>query len=175
MFREMLDRQTPRISKHQDCRPGLPAGLRLAITLRFLATGDSYHRLAFSFRVSHSTISLLVREVCREIVNEYKDEVLAMPTAPDGWKEIASLFSRRWNYHHCLGAIDGKRIRTKKPKQSGSAYYNYKKVQVGKDQEKAQSEKDSHSKNRGGKKPNQQSGTYTMKTFRKPNEQLFSQ
>ena len=28
----------------------------------------------------------------------------------------------------------------------------YKKVQVGKDQEKAQSEKDSHSKNRGGKK-----------------------
>ena len=30
----------------------------------------------------------------------------------------------------------------------------YEKVQVGKDQEKAQSEKDSHSKNRGGKKPN---------------------
>ena len=29
-----------------------------------------------------------------------------------------------------------------------------KKVQVGKDQEKAQSEKDWHSKNRGGKKPN---------------------
>ena len=31
---------------------------------------------------------------------------------------------------------------------------NFTKVQVGKDQEKAQSEKDSHSKNRGGKKPN---------------------
>ena len=30
----------------------------------------------------------------------------------------------------------------------------FKKVQVGKDQEKAQSEKDSHSKNRGGKKHN---------------------
>ena len=30
----------------------------------------------------------------------------------------------------------------------------FEKVQVGKDQEKAQSEKDSHSKNRGGKKPN---------------------
>ena len=36
-----------------------------------------------------------------------------------------------------------------------------KKVQVSKDQEKAQSERDSHSKNRGGKKP--KSGTYTMK------------
>ena len=31
---------------------------------------------------------------------------------------------------------------------------SYEKVQVGKDQEKAQSEKDSHSKNRGGEKPN---------------------
>ena len=58
-----------------------------------------------------------------------------------------------------------------------------KKVQVGKDQEKAQSEKDSHSKNQDEKKKkkkkkkktNQQSGTYTMKTFSKPNEQLFSQ
>ena len=31
---------------------------------------------------------------------------------------------------------------------------NINKVQAGKDQEKAQSEKDSHSKNQGGKKPN---------------------
>ena len=35
-----------------------------------------------------------------------------------------------------------------------STYDQLKKVQVGKDQEKAQLEKDSHSKNRGGKKPN---------------------
>ena len=41
-------------------------------------------------------------------------------------------------------------------KNYGSLYLarNDRKVQVGKDQEKAQSEKDSHSKNRGGKKPN---------------------
>ena len=56
---------------------------------------------------------------------------------------------------------------------TGSGEEDFEKVQVGKDQEKAQSEKDSHSKNRGGKKPNQQTGTDTKKTFRKPNEQLF--
>ena len=39
-------------------------------------------------------------------------------------------------------------------RSSGFAAKSDKKVQVGKDQEKAQSEKDSHSKNRGGKKPN---------------------
>ena len=52
---------------------------------------------------------------------------------------------------------------------------NYKKVQVGNDQEKVQSEKDSRSKNRGGKKLNEQSGTYIMKTYRRSNELLFSQ
>ena len=34
--------------------------------------------------------------------------------------------------------------------------------------------KDSHFKNRSGKKLNLESGTYVMKTCRKPNEQLFS-
>ena len=47
-------------------------------------------------------------------------------------------------------------------------------IQVGKDQKKVQSEKDSHSKNRGEKK------TLTIRylyheTYRLPNEQLFSQ
>ena len=49
------------------------------------------------------------------------------------------------------------------------------KVQVGKDQEKAQSEKDSHSKNRGGKKTKPTIRYLYHETYRKPNEQLFSQ
>ena len=50
-----------------------------------------------------------------------------------------------------------------------------KKVQVGKDQEKAQPEKDSHSKNRGGKKTKLTIRYLYHETYRKPNEQLFSQ
>ena len=49
-----------------------------------------------------------------------------------------------------------------------------KKVQVGKDQEKAQSEKDSHSKHRGGKKTKPTIRYLYHETYRKPNEQLFS-
>ena len=51
----------------------------------------------------------------------------------------------------------------------------HEKVQVGKDQEKAQSEKDSHSKNRGGKKTKLTVRYLYHETYRKPNEQLFSQ
>ena len=50
-----------------------------------------------------------------------------------------------------------------------------KKVQVGKDQEKAQSEKDSHSKNRDGEKTKLTIRYLYHETYRKPNEQLFSQ
>ena len=54
---------------------------------------------------------------------------------------------------------------------------NGKKIQVVNDQEKAQSEKKSHSKNRSGKTHlNLQLHvrTYTKKTYRKPSEQLLS-
>ena len=59
MFYEILQRLSPRITKMDtNWRKALPPGLKLAITLRFLASGDSYHGLAFSFRVPHNTISL---------------------------------------------------------------------------------------------------------------------
>ena len=47
-----------------------------------------------------------------------------------------------------LSGLLGKPCKERHEKQKS------KKVQVGKDQEKAQPERDSHSKNRGGKKPN---------------------
>ena len=50
-----------------------------------------------------------------------------------------------------------------------------KKAQIGKDHEKAQSEKDSHTKNRDGKKLNKQSSIYTTKTYRQSNGLIFSQ
>ena len=55
-------------------------------------------------------------------------------------------FESDFQESHCLVHIDIEDL--------DKSISGYKKVQVGKDQEKAQSEKDSHSKNRGGKKPN---------------------
>ena len=51
---------------------------------------------------------------------------------------------------------------------------HHRNVQVGNDQEMAQSERKSHSINRGvGKKTKITPSTYTKKTYRKPSEQLF--
>ena len=40
---------------------------RLPLTLRFLATGETYRSLSFQFRISRSAISYIVQEVCEAI------------------------------------------------------------------------------------------------------------
>ena len=126
-FREILDRIEPRIKK-KGCnfRKPLSPGIKLAITLRYLASGDSYHSLMYGFRVAHNTISSVVRDVCEAIIAEFAEEMIPTPSTAEGWKKIADDFGKRWNFHHCLGALDGKHVAMQCPKNAGSVYYNYK-------------------------------------------------
>ncbi len=39
---------------------------------------------------------------------------------------VANQMSRKWQYHHCLGAIDGKHVAIRKPMKAGYYYFNYK-------------------------------------------------
>jgi hypothetical protein len=90
LFQDLVDRLTPIITKKDTWfQKALPPGIKVAITLRHLATGDSYHSLMYSFRVAHNTISYMVKKVCEAIVAEYSEEVLNIPTAPDEWRGAA--------------------------------------------------------------------------------------
>merc|ERR1712055_890818 len=71
--------------------------------------------------------SLIDREVTMSIVEEYKKEVMPVPTTTQEWKAISDLFQKRWNVPHAIGALDGKHIAIKKLHSSGSYYFNYKK------------------------------------------------
>ena len=127
MFEEILERVRPRITRQTiNWRLPIEPGLRLAITLQFLARGDSYPSLALLFRVHRTTIGKIIHDTCDAIIDEFMDEAIKMPTTPEGWKEIARGFSVRWNFEHTVGAIDGKHIRITAPSHSGSYYFNYK-------------------------------------------------
>ena len=72
LFHEVLARVGPRITKQDTFRRrALEPGLKLAITLRYLGTGNSYMSLQYGFRVAFNTISILVIEVCQAIIDEY--------------------------------------------------------------------------------------------------------
>lgn len=59
MFDELLTRVGPRISKPDTSyRKALEPGMKLAVTLRHLTSGDTYSSVKFDFRVPHNTMSL---------------------------------------------------------------------------------------------------------------------
>ncbi|XP_041366800.1 putative nuclease HARBI1 [Gigantopelta aegis] len=100
--------------------------MKLAITLRHLATEIPIATLQYEFRVARNTICLLVKEVCDALVMELKNEVIVCPVDRGTWEEVAEEFLMRWNVPHAYGALDGKRVAIRKPPKTGTMYYNYK-------------------------------------------------
>ena len=101
-------------------------GLKLAVTLRHLSTGESYTSLQYQWRVGRTTIIKFVPKVCKAILREFQKEYLICPTVTEEWKSIEEKFRNRWNVPHTVGALDGKHIAIRKPWKSGSKYFNYK-------------------------------------------------
>ena len=104
-------------------RAPISVGEKLALTIRYLATGESYTSLSCQFRVGRSTISKFLPEVCRAIQDEFTREYLRCLITPDEWKELETEFRIRWNVPYALGALDGKHVALK---NSGALYHNYK-------------------------------------------------
>ncbi|XP_066969148.1 uncharacterized protein [Macrobrachium rosenbergii] len=127
LFNKIVEQVTPYIQKKvKFWRKPIEPGLRVAITLRFLATGDSYKSLQYSFWVAHNTISYIVPVTCRVIVAAFGDEELQVPHTPEAWQEVARGFEEQWNFPHIFGAVDGKHIRLCNPPRGGTHYFNCK-------------------------------------------------
>lgn len=73
-----------------------------------------------------STISSIVNETMEVLWVKLQPLHMPIPTK-DNFLKIAQRFYDKWHIPHCLGAVDGRHIRIKKPAKSGSLYYNYKK------------------------------------------------
>ena len=107
-------------------RDPVSPGVKSAVTLRYLATGDSYTTLQYAFRVASPTIEKFVPEVCDAITRAYRDQVMQCPTLPEDWLLVESVFRRRWNFPHALSALDGRHIPIRCPQGGGSLFRNYK-------------------------------------------------
>lgn len=76
-FDNLLVLVSPHIKKQDtNMRRSISAGERLALTLRYLATGDNYQSLQYLFRIPPSTISKIIPEVLDAIYNVLKGEYL---------------------------------------------------------------------------------------------------
>ncbi|XP_077118794.1 uncharacterized protein LOC143774895 [Ranitomeya variabilis] len=110
-------------------RKSISAEERLLITLRFLATGESYTSLHLQFRVGKSTISQIVRCTCTVIWQKLQPIVMPSPTE-ETWLQVAAGFQSVANFPNCIGAVDGKHVRVQQPPRSGSRFFNYKNTDI---------------------------------------------
>ena len=86
----------------------ISAKARLALTLRYLATGETYRSLSFQFRISRA-IPYIVSQVCKAITSQLGEIYLRVPATQEEWLAIAQKFEE-----------------CNPPANSGSVYYNYK-------------------------------------------------
>ena len=76
-FHHILETITPRICrKDTNMREAISAGAKLEATLKFLGTEESYSSLRFSTRISASSLSLIIPEVCDAVVDSFEGEYL---------------------------------------------------------------------------------------------------
>ncbi|XP_057302741.1 uncharacterized protein LOC130636907 [Hydractinia symbiolongicarpus] len=126
-FVELLEKVRPYITKQTtSCRKPISAEEKLSVTLRFLATGESYQSLMYQFRMSDKTISLFVPIVARAIYRVLKKDYLRLPQTEEEWKALSDKINLKWRFPNCIGALDGKHIPIKLMPNTGSTFYSYK-------------------------------------------------
>ena len=124
LFDESLERVTAAIERqYTKFRSALPPE---AVSDSEASGHWGHSTLSYAFRCSKAAICHMVPEVCKAIVEAYKDEVFAVPVTPDEWRALAREFDDKWNMPHAVGALDGKHIAITKPPNTGSLYHNYK-------------------------------------------------
>lgn len=75
-FQYLLEKMSPMIKKYDtNFRESITPRVRLLVTLRYLATGDSYSSLMYPFRISEPSISRIIPEVCRALMDLLHDFV----------------------------------------------------------------------------------------------------
>ncbi|XP_067647865.1 uncharacterized protein [Eurosta solidaginis] len=127
-FDFLVERLTPYICKKKTVfRKPISVGERIAVTLRYLATGDSFSSLMSVFLLGKTTICKIIHETCRALYTVLGEEFLKVPSTHDEWTKIADRFNERWHFPNCCGALDGKHIAIQAPSNCGSEYFNYKK------------------------------------------------
>ena len=85
-------------------------------------------RIAASYRISPYVVGRIAKETSEVIWNVLNERgYLIPPNNKEAWLKIASQSETKWNFSHCIGAIDGKHIIIQAPLRSGSDIFNYKK------------------------------------------------
>ena len=73
-----------------------------------------------------ASVSNVINSTCRAICQAMMEKNLKLPNTTAEWVQVGEGFYMECDFPNCIGAIDGKHFKIKKPQDSGSIYFNYK-------------------------------------------------
>ncbi|XP_025263215.1 putative nuclease HARBI1 [Camponotus floridanus] len=82
--------------------------------------------MSYQYLVGVTTVSTIIHETCKAIWDYLCPLVLSSQLEEKDWLNISNDFNEKWNFIHCIGAIDGKHVIIQCPNNAGSAFFNYK-------------------------------------------------
>ncbi|XP_011862589.1 PREDICTED: uncharacterized protein LOC105559121 [Vollenhovia emeryi] len=125
-FEQLVELVSPFLLNAQNCiRKPLPTGLRVTLTLSYLAHGNAVRTQSWDYRVGRSTVYKIIPEVCEAIWNALHPTYLPY-MSQEKLIKVAEEFYLKWQFPNCVGAVDGKHIKIRCPPNSGSEFFNYK-------------------------------------------------
>ncbi|GFY64895.1 protein ALP1-like [Trichonephila inaurata madagascariensis] len=102
-FEELVALVSPSIERNNtSMREAIPAAERIALTLRYLATGETQSSLSYQFRIAQNTISGIIPAVCSAIYHHLGSEI-QVPESENEWKMVAEEF---WANIVLLAVVD---------------------------------------------------------------------
>ncbi|XP_065321131.1 uncharacterized protein LOC135928603 [Gordionus sp. m RMFG-2023] len=97
---------------------------KLMITLRYLATVNSYVTMSYSHKLGISTIKLIIGETTKALWDIMQPINMKVPTL-EMFEEVAKGFDEMWNFPNCMVPLIGN-TKTKKPPHSATQFFKYK-------------------------------------------------
>jgi len=91
---------------------------------RYLASGNTFVELHYSYRLGEKAIGNCVRRACNALWDQLVEEQLPFPTE-ESWQAISEGFKNTAHFPNCIGSVDGKHVQVLKYPGSGSMNLNY--------------------------------------------------
>ena len=107
-------------------RDSLPPEKKVAITLYYLKDQGSYLMTCNAFGVGKSTLSSVIKDVCRAINRRVGPNYLKLPTTNEEMSNLIEAFHKKFGLPQVFGCVDGTHIPIRQPTENPQDYFCYK-------------------------------------------------
>ena len=128
VFSEILEKIYPSLLSSSVVGDSIEPAKKLALTLRYLATGTDFSDLAHLFRVGKSSVRRIIGDVTEAIATHtFFKSLVKFPSTGEEFYRISRDFFDMFQFPECIGAVDDTHVKIQKPRVDPSSYFDYKK------------------------------------------------